>query len=374
MKKAQHVAIFLPSLSGGGAERIALVLADEFVKAGIRVDMVLAHHRGEYLRQVPTGVNVVDLNASRMIFAAPKLARYLHTQKPDVLLSTIELANIVACIANLLTHHDHLWVMRQANYPDAKREGNFLKKKILHFLLILAFRSTNHIIAVSRAVAENIIDLSKVPQNQVSCIYNPTFYNDLNIKRKEAIEEDWLSGSYKVIISAGRLSQVKDFPTLIKAFAIAHRINPDTRLVIFGEGNERPQIEHIINQLHMESYVMLPGFVDNPFPYLSRASVFVLSSTSEGFPNVLVEAMACGCPVISTDCPGGPREILNDGAYGHLVPVGDAEAMACAILDTINGNVKPVPADWLEQFKPAHIASQYLQVFDQLMQARSDRS
>jgi glycosyltransferase involved in cell wall biosynthesis len=170
----------------------------------------------------------------------------------------------------------------------------------------------------------------------------------------------------------GRLNEQKDFPTLIRAFKIVYEKSKNARLIILGEGSEREHLMHLIKELGLVDIVSLPGFLQNPFSYMHRSQVFVLPSIHEGFGNVLVEAMACGCPVVSTDCPSGPREILNNGEYGHLVPVGDAAAMAAAILDVLDGHGKAVPAAWLEQFSPEIIARQYIEIFQRLLQQKKE--
>jgi len=345
-----------------------LVLADEFTKSGIKVDLILAHRRGEYLEKVPDMVNLIDLNASRMIFAVPKLARSLRASKPDVLLTTIELANILAYLVKPLAGGKIPWVLRQANHPSERREENALKNFIYHLLLIRAFRTANHIIAVSKASSKEIIKLARVPDNRITCIYNPSFVLDQNTKTEETVDDDWFSGAHPVVMSAGRLEPVKDFPTLIKSFALVHRQSPMARLVIFGTGSQRRALEELVTQLQLEDAVKLPGFAANLMPFIRRADVFVLSSRSEGFPNVLVEAMLGGCAVISTDCPGGAREIVNDGKFGHLVPVGDPAAMAEAIIEVLNGKKKQVPPLWAEQFRPERIALEYIKVFETLWQ------
>lgn len=367
----KHIAIFLPALSGGGAERIALVLAEEFIQMGIRVDIVLAHFQGEYLNQIPDGVQIIDLKASRMIFAAPKLAHYLKTHKPDGLLSTIELANIITLLAKLLSGSKVPWVIRQADYPDELKRNRSVKNKFLFYLLIRAFRSSDHIIAISKGVGEKVVVLSNVPKQKITAIFNPAFYRDLEQKSIQPIDEDWKKSSKQVIISVGRLSPVKNFSLLINAFNLVHQSNPRANLLILGEGSEREKLEKLVHELQLENFVSMPGFKENPMAYISRANVFALSSISEGFGNVLVEALACGCPVVSTDCPSGPREILNDGEFGYLVPVGDSEAMADAILEVLNGKAKPISQGWLDQFKPQPIAQQYMKVFENLMKQRS---
>jgi glycosyltransferase involved in cell wall biosynthesis len=371
MGKLKHIAIFLPSLAGGGAERVALVLAGQFSQVGIRVDIVLAHYQGEYLAQARKTVNIIDLQASRMISSVPKLTSYLQTHKPDVLLSTIDLANITAFLAVTLSPYKPLWVMRQASYPAHDQNKKSVYVSLLGLLYRKALAATGHVIAISKGLGHFLQNKFQVPPEKISVIYNPAFTLDPNIAAKTA-DLDWFDEGKSVITTAGRLNKVKDFPTLIRAFHTVHQHHPEARLLILGDGTERDNLTQLISALELEEMVLLPGFVPDPTQYMKRSRIFVLSSISEGFGNVLVEAMACGCPVVSTDCPSGPREILKDGEYGHLVPVGDAAAMAAAILDVLDGHRKYAPSHWLDQFKPEVIAREYLQVFEQLISTISD--
>ena len=162
-----------------------------------------------------------------------------------------------------------------------------------------------------------------------------------------------------MILSAGRLNTVKDFPTLIKAFARIRQHTP-ARLLILGEGDRRAELEALILALGLQEAILLPGFQQNPYAFMRQAAVFVLSSIHDASPNVLIEAMACGCPVVTTDSPGGSAELTGYGKFGHLVPVGDEEAMEQAILGVLGGDVRKPPPEWLQQFELSHVIQQYL--------------
>jgi len=219
------------------------------------------------------------------------------------------------------------------------------------------------VIAVSHDVAEDIVRHTGLDRNQITTIYNPTVTPDLAEKAKLYVDHPWLTpGSPPVILGAGRLSPQKDFQTLIKAFARIRAVHP-ARLIILGEGKKRNQLQALAQSLGVGDDVALPGFVENPFAWMTRSSIFVLSSAWEGLPGVLIEALACGCPTVSTDCPGGAAEILANGLYGMLVPVGDDKALAEAILATLD--TPPAPEllrKRAAQFSIEKAVNQYLEV------------
>ncbi len=183
-------------------------------------------------------------------------------------------------------------------------------------------------------------------------------------KAKEPVEHPWFeTGELPVILGVGRLMEQKDFPTLIRAFAKVLKVRP-SRLVILGSGKERSRLNALVHELGLQNHVAMLAFQNNPYAYMTKAAVFALSSAWEGFGNVLVEAMAQGTPVVSTDCKHGPREILDHGKHGLLVPVGDSQAMAEAILNVLSGKFPSVTSEWLEQFTLKPTVSQYIKLLD----------
>ncbi|HEY8366975.1 MAG TPA: glycosyltransferase, partial [Bacteroidia bacterium] len=224
-------------------------------------------------------------------------------------------------------------VVREANTisVSSKNSLNF-KARILPLLMKLLYPSADAVIAVSEGVAKDLTQIIGLPAEKVKVIYNPVITPEIFKKAEEPIKHPWFApGELPVILGVGRLTKQKDFVTLIRAFDIVRKEYP-SRLVILGEGEERPKLEALVKELGLEQYVYMPGFEENPFKYMKHAAVFVLSSRWEGLPNVLIQALALGTPVVSTDCPSGPREILSAGKYGTLVPVGDYDALAKAII------------------------------------------
>ena len=363
MNNKSKIALFLPSLRGGGAERMMAHLARGFVERGLNVDIVLAKAEGPYLSQVPPEVRIIDLKASRVLLAFPGLIRYLRKERPAALLSTLNHANIVALFAKPISKVPTRVVTRIANtISTGLRSSPSIKKIINLYLMKYLYPRADGIIAISNGVADDIIEVVGLARDRIKVIYNPVVTPELFLQSKEPVEHSWFNnGLPPVILGVGRLTVQKDFTTLIKAFSIVrkHRL---TRLIILGEGEQRTKLEALVQELGLKDDVSMPGFVDNPFAYMSKASVFVFSSIWEGLGNVLIEAMACGCPVVSTDCPSGPAEILENGKWGKLVPVKDVEALAVAIENTLDECNLPNVAQRAQNFELDKAVDLYLEL------------
>jgi glycosyltransferase involved in cell wall biosynthesis len=205
------------------------------------------------------------------------------------------------------------------------------------------YPKADRIVAVSQGVADDLISLLNLPHEKVTVIYNPIVTPELFEQAKQPVSCSWFEQNrLPVILAVGRLTKAKDYPTLFRAFSLVRQVRP-AKLLVLGEGEERSNLERLAIELGIQNDVSMSGFVDNPFAFMAKASVFVLSSAWEGLPTVLIEALSCGCPVVATDCRSGPREILDNGRYGRLVPVGDHEALAKAILETLDN--PDFPAD-----------------------------
>jgi glycosyltransferase involved in cell wall biosynthesis len=326
----ERLALFLPTLDDGGAERVMLQLAASFSARGHDVDLVLAIPGGPLDAQVPRGPRVVSLDASRTVLALPALVRYLRRERPVALLSTLEHANVLAAGARALARTGVPIVLREANMllPRAEldRPG-----RLLRALMWGAYRAADRVVAVSHSVATSLTEELGLDARRIRTIYNPIVTAALFEKAAAALDDPWFApGALPVVLGVGRLAPQKDFATLIRAFAQL-RAGRQVRLVILGEGPERRPLEELTRQLGVAADVNLPGYDHNPFRYMSRASVFALSSVYEGLPGALIQAMACGCRVISTDGPGGAREVLQNGTVGPLVPPRDPATLASGI-------------------------------------------
>lgn len=341
MSDLPPVALFIPSLYGGGVRRVMVNLARGLVQEGLPVDMVLTRAEGPYLSQLPSQVRVVDLNSRRVGLAVPALIRYLRRARPKALLSAMEHANLAALIAKALSGVPvkvvvsvHAIYSREVELFPHRRN-----RALVPFLVRRLYPYASTVVAVSESVAADLAAAAGL--QKIKVIFNPVVTPRLREQLQELPDHPWfdLKGP-PVILSAGRLTAEKDFESLIRAFHLL-RLRRPARLVILGEGPQREKLEGLVRSLKLDDYVQLPGFVSNPYRYMARAAVFVLSSRREGFGNVLVEALAAGTPVVSTACPGGPAEILEQGRYGRLVPVGDVDALAEAVEQTLGTPPNP---------------------------------
>jgi glycosyltransferase involved in cell wall biosynthesis len=363
-EKKKHIALFLPSLRGGGAEKVMVNLALGFVEQGLKVDLVLAKAEGPYLSRVPEEVRVVDLGARRVLYSLPGLVRYLRRERPQAMLSALNYANIVAIWAKLLARvQTHLVVSEHNTLSCSTQNASSVRVKLLPLLIKIFYPYADAVVAVSHGVAEDLITMTGLPMEKVKVIYNPVITPELFAKAEEPLDHPWFRpGEPPVVLGVGRLTKQKDFPTLIRAFALVRKERP-ARLMILGEGEERPKLETLARELGIEEDFVLPGFVENPYKYMKRASVFVLSSRWEGLPTVLIEALALGVPVISTNCPSGPAEILEHGKWGCLVPVGEPHLLARAILEILQNDVRiPSHKTAWERFSKENAVIAYLQV------------
>lgn len=337
VKSVPDIALFIPSFTGGGAERVMVLLANGFAQRGLAVQLVVLSEKGPYRELLDPAVELIVLPGRRMAFAPLTLARYLRQHKPPVLLATLNYANVAAVFAKKLAGVSTRVWLKQANHLSttlALSKG--AKARLLSLLIGWAYRRADGVVAVSGNVAEDL--MVNWGLEHVSVIHNPAYDPEHAVLAAQPVEYP-ASGweAYPEIIAVGRLVPQKDYPTLLRAFREVVREKGQARLVILGEGALLPELKSQAKALGIEEYVWFAGFVENPFAYIKRASVFALCSVSEGFGNVLVEAMGLGVPVVSTNCSGGPAEILENGKWGQLVPIADVKALAQALITVLDG-------------------------------------
>ena len=339
----------------GGISHVMLNLINEMASRGVDTTILLNNPEIPELAQLHPKVKKRELGNISGIKRVFSLAAYMKKERPDVLLCNREPANRTAALAKKLYGHKTKLAFRVGMPMErALKRRNFLKRWLRKSYIRFSYHRADVIIANARGVAEDIALVTGLPLSFIKVIPNPTVGPLLFQKAKEDIDHPWLKdGQPPVIMGIGRLAKQKDFPTLIKAFSMVQE-KRKCRLMILGEGKERPALQSLIDKLGLSDSAMLFGFCPNPFALLKKASLFVLSSAWEGLPNVLIEAMALGVPVVAADCRSGPMEILDGGRYGKLVPVGDSEKMAEAILETLSN---PPAKDFLQQAAMRYDAS-----------------
>jgi glycosyltransferase involved in cell wall biosynthesis len=369
------VAIYMHDLSGGGVERQSLVLARELQANGLKVTLLLHQVRGELRDTIPADISVVDLHSHRTLHDVPLIASFLRRDSPDLLVANLDHNNIAAVLANLLAGKQTKVIICQHHPISA---SYFRTLHWSYHFIPMAYRllspCISSAIAVSEGVARELRTIAHIPQRKIALIYNPVIGPDFERRAEQPVTHPWLDQQRtSVFVTAGRLVGMKDHETLLRALAI-HRQRQPSRLLILGRGPLRESLGALTDELGLHDAVDFMGFHENPLPYFRRSSAFILSSYTEGFANVLVEAMGCGTPVISTECEHGPSEILDHGRYGVLVPPRNAQALATA-MDTIADLRRQWPPLLLKaraaEFSYAASAANYIRLFKSLLQTHT---
>ena len=370
------VAIYMHDLSGGGVERQSLVLAEEFRRSGIEVTLVLHRRGGELTDELPAGLRVVDLNSSRTLGDIPRLMKFLRAERPHFLLSNLDMNNVAALLAKGLAFSGTRVVICQHNPLSSSFVAS---ENWMHRFVAPGYRALRPLIsgavAVSRGVAEELRAMCGLPPERVVTINNPVIGPDFRARSRERIEHPWFDAADRrpVFVTAGRLVVHKDHKTLLRALAL-HRRHSDSRLIILGTGPLEGSLRVLADTLGVAEAVDFAGFRPNVLPYCREAQAFVLSSRCEGFGNVIVEAMGCGTPVISTRCEHGPAEILAGGRYGVLVEPRSPAALAEA-MDGVATLHERFPAELLRRraadFSYEACAARYLAFFNTLSPYRA---
>ncbi len=333
-----HIGLLFSNFHSGGIQRVMLNLASGLTKMGWRVDLLLVDANGPLKEDIPAGCKLYDFQEKHVSRALLKLGTYLRNEKPKIILSSQTHINIVMIFARILSKwNGRLIVSEHIAIDFAASNPHHWIDRFFPFLASIFYRQTDKIILVSTDTARHFIESTHLPDNLIKVIYNPIVSEKLLVLAKCRNDHTWFTNQgFPVVLSAGRLTRQKDFDTLLRAFSLVSIKIPSAKLILLGEGEELTHLQQISQDLGIQNSIEFSGFTNNPFSYMANSSVFVLSSRWEGFGNVLVEAMACGCPVVSTDCPSGPAEILDHGKYGRLVPVGDPQSLADAILQELD--------------------------------------
>ena len=324
----KRVFFFRPTLDDGGADRVTLTLLQNLDRSRVRPTLVLVRKKGALLPELPDDVPVIELGAARLATSGAALRRLLRAERPDVLFSTASAANIPAVAAHRTSGARGRLVLSERSTLYRGRSRRDLKQAAVVALKRLSYRFADLVTAVSQGVADELADVLGLAPARIKVVYNPMVTDRVAELAAQPVEHRWLGGPDPVILAVGRLVDVKDYPTLFEAFGVIRQRTP-ARLVILGSGPLREQLIELVRARGLREFVDFAGFDPNPFKYMARARLLMQSSIVEGLPGSIIQAMACGTPVVATDCDYGPREVIQEpGRDGFLVPVGDAAALA----------------------------------------------
>ncbi|QMU27347.1 glycosyltransferase [Adhaeribacter radiodurans] len=364
MEELKKICFFPGTLALGGIGKVFINLIQQYASEGVEVHVFLTKKEGEFLSQLPANVRVFE-GSGRALTSIFSFIKYLRREKPQAVLSAREFLNIINIFCCLFTFNKTKPVVSLHTNQTAENNADPNKPSLYKnpYFLTLAkvmYKVPDKIVAVSGGVADDFSNRMGVNRDKMKVIYNPVY--DPSEKEEEISNskfKQFTANGKKYIISVGRFTHAKDHPTLIKALSLV-REKMDISLILLGEGELREEIEDLFTQLSLQEHVLLLGFVDNPSYYIKRAAALVVSSRFEGFGNVIVEGLGVGTPVVSTDCPSGPREILANGKYGILVPVENPAALAQGIIDTLNTTYDPeILINRAKDFSISRIANEY---------------
>jgi glycosyltransferase involved in cell wall biosynthesis len=336
-KDAPRVAVLAPLKQWGGIERKIWTLCDEFLRLGVEPELwKIRGGETPYPDSLPDGLRVVDLDTRSKLDGVPAVMRQLRAARPAALLTAKDHAAQTGIIASALSGTHVPVFVKATNMPSAS-----IRRPVQRYVARMLYRRASAVIANSAGVADAVADELHVPRSRISVIFNPTITRNFEHRVHGPVRHPWLlEGDPPVILAAGRFTPQKDFGMLLDAFARLRQWRA-ARLIVLGEGPGREELEDRARDLGVAEYCDLPGVVDDPVPMMRAASLFALSSRHEGLVNVLIEALGSGTRLVSTDCPSGPSEILDNGRFGRLVPVGDSEALARAMHESLS---QPRPA------------------------------
>lgn len=355
-----RIAFLLPNMSGGGAERVALTLMTTFIDRGHEVDLVLMSTRGELMAHLPSEVRVFDLKARRVRNMLWPLIGYLRARRPDALQARMWPVTVIAIAARMLSRSSTRVVVSDHSYLSEAYRHSLVKSTSLRLSVRAFYPFADARIAVSNGVAGDLASMAGMDRSRWRVIFNPV---PSVIAAAGATDDEpmWPENRAR-ILTVGSLKAPKNQALLVQALA---KLPPEreAHLMIVGEGPLRSELERLAGQLGVSGHVSFPGFKADPTPYYRSADLFVLSSDHEGFGNVLIEALQAGLPVVSTNCPSGPAEILGGGQFGKLVPCNDADALAEAIEAALSGTVDAEgQRDRALELSGHHILDDYLEV------------
>jgi glycosyltransferase involved in cell wall biosynthesis len=368
------VSIFLHTLRVGGAEKVLVALANSLIVHYENIELVVMELDGPLIDSVHERVKIIDLKSPNYRRATLEMARYYERAMPSVVLTSLYPTGLAAIAAKVMSRSKTKVLVGAHNSLRAKfvspdtRKDRLLLKPLCRFL----FPRADGFIAVSKGVADELIADFHIPSNRMKVIYNPVITADFPKRMTEAVHHPWLGAkkerTFKTIVTVGRLVKQKGYDILLKAFSFVTK-KQQCKLIFVGTGPLLEPLKLQVKALHMDQHVDFVGYQENPLKYMYNADLFVLSSRWEGLPTVLIEALACGCPVVATDCMHGPSEILGHGEFGKLAMVDNPASLSTEILSalTTKPEIKHPLRRRLEDFKPDCVTHQFVDFFNNVI-------
>ena len=357
----KKIILLLPSFGGGGVERTFVTLANEFYRRGIEIKVVVLRREGPQSTRLNDNIEVESLEVSRISRSVPSIIELFRRHKEWGAIVGPGDLNVAAALAVRICSINGLVLTERTNLSEVVRETRSYFVRLRPYMMRATYGRADHVVGVSQGVVE---DLQRYLSVRVQRVYNPTISDDFREAAREPVEHEWFEDGHFVITSVGRLAHAKRYDVLLRAFSNVVEKYPNARLALFGEGELRGSLESLATELGVRDHVWMPGYLANPYAFVARSSVFACSSSREGLSNALVEAVALGLPIVSTDHPSGAREILDGGSYGTLVPIGDVDSIAAGLQTVYEGhyNGRRAPESHIEQFTVRYAADQYLEL------------
>lgn len=362
------LTFFLANLEGGGVQKATMRLIHELIRENIRVTLVVIKAGGTVEHEVPDGCTLVDLDCSRARYAFVRLILYLLRERTSTAVSSQTHLNTLLIFVRLLTRYPRQLVVREhITFNTGITMDKRLSERLRPWMIRLFYPFASAVVAVSRQAQASIYQYAGY-KKKIHVIQNGLDLAAIHSRADQPPAHQWLENlaGATLVVGMGRLSPQKNFSVLLKAFSLLEK-KQNRRLIILGEGPELEKLTTLSRALNIQNQVVFPGYIENPYPILARAGVFVLSSKWEGFANVVIEALACGAPVIATDCPGGPTDILTGKPFARIVPVDDPAAMANAMEAMLTAEKdRGQIIEYARTFSIQQVARQYIDLINEL--------
>lgn len=331
-----EIAFYLPSLAGGGAERAILSLANQFVDSGISIDLVLENAQGQYLSEASNGLVIIDLSVGESGSSILQLRKYLKSANPAVVMSALDMMNIkLILVAKSIGYKGKVVLGQRATIKPVYEKLKWFHRLFYEICIRYLYRLADTVVSNSYAASSELVDIFGISPRMVSTIQNDVDIQGIRKLSNAAVDDPWLAScDSPLIISVGSLTERKDVGTIIRAVHGVLKVR-NVRLVLLGEGQQLQYLKELTTELDLDSHVYFFGFDVNPYRWMKRADLLVSASHAEGFPNIIAQALALNMRIVATNCPGDSANILENGRWGKLVPVGDHLQMAEAILDSL---------------------------------------